>query len=201
MTKKSLEKSHEVDKPKKILSKKEEIFVREYLIDLNAAQACLRAGYKTKTPNTVGGKVYRRPHVRAEIEKALQERKEKTEITQQYVLEVIKETIERCRQVSPVLDRQGNQVYTTDKSGNKVVPAFTFESKGVLKGCELLGRHLIMWGDVGSARNPSTTNPNNKTIHEYTDAELIEIMNGGKTLKPKVLTGGKDQQKKKAVGE
>jgi hypothetical protein len=38
-------------------------------------------------------------------------REQRTEITQDYVLTTIRETIERCRQVHPVLDRKGEQVY------------------------------------------------------------------------------------------
>ena len=39
------------------MTKKQKRFVEEYLIDLNATQACIRAGYKTKTANEQGARL------------------------------------------------------------------------------------------------------------------------------------------------
>lgn len=68
-------------------------------------------------------------------------RSAKTAITADYVLETIRETVERCAQHRPVLDKAGNPVMVTTPDG-EVVPAFTFDSAGVLKGSELLGKHI-----------------------------------------------------------
>lgn len=130
------------------LTAKQELFVNEYLIDLNATQAYLRAGYKvSESVAAVNAlRLLRNANIQAAIQEAMNKRAERTEITADYVLETIKETVERCRQAEPVYDRQGNQVYVETPRGD-VVPAYVFDAKNVLKGCELLGRHLSLFKD------------------------------------------------------
>jgi phage terminase small subunit len=45
-----------------------------------------------------------------------------------------------------VLDKKGNQVYVETPDG-EMLPAYVFDAKDVLKGCELLGKHLGMFID------------------------------------------------------
>ena len=47
------------------LTKKMERFVEEYFVDLNASAACLRAGYKTSSPNKMATNLMNHPLVRA----------------------------------------------------------------------------------------------------------------------------------------
>jgi phage terminase small subunit len=67
-------------------------------------------------------------------------------VTADYVLETILDTIERCKQAKPVLDKRGQPVFVEGPFGAEV-PAYTFDSGAVLKGCEMLGRHLKMFTD------------------------------------------------------
>jgi phage terminase small subunit len=126
------------------LTGKQERFVQEYLIDLNATQAATRAGYSARTANEQGSRLLANVSVRSAIEDAKAKRAERTEITQDYVLTTIQETIERCRQAAPVLDKQGKPVMVENDAGD-VVPAYTFEPMAVLKGSELLGKHLKLF--------------------------------------------------------
>jgi phage terminase small subunit len=71
------------------LTPKQEQFVREYLIDLNATQAAIRAGYSAKTANEQGSRLLANVSVRSAIEKAQQARAERTEITADRVLKEI----------------------------------------------------------------------------------------------------------------
>jgi hypothetical protein len=71
---------------------------------------------------------------------------ERTKVTQDYVLETIVETVERCKQASLVLDRKGEPVLVETPSGD-LAPAYTFDARAVLKGAELMGRHLKMFTD------------------------------------------------------
>lgn len=50
------------------LPPKQERFVREYLIDLNAAQAAIRAGYSRRTAKEIGRQLMRKPLVKAAVE-------------------------------------------------------------------------------------------------------------------------------------
>lgn len=68
------------------LTAKQQRFVEEYLVDLNATQAAIRAGYKAKTAAVIGSENLKKPYVKAEIQKRQQEKSNKTGITQERVL-------------------------------------------------------------------------------------------------------------------
>ncbi len=128
------------------LSPKQQLFCDEYLIDLNATQAAIRAGYSEKTAEQMGYQLLQKTSVQEYLSERKKDRQKRTEITQDYVLGVIQETVERCRQVAPVLDRNGNQVMVETEDG-AVVPAFIFDPKSVLRGAELMGKHLGMFSE------------------------------------------------------
>lgn len=68
------------------LTPKQRAFVNEYLIDLNATQAAIRAGYSKKTAYRTGADNLIKPQIQTEIQKAMKEREKRTEITQDFVL-------------------------------------------------------------------------------------------------------------------
>lgn len=68
------------------LTPKQQRFVEEYLIDLNATQAAIRAGYSEKTANEIGAENLAKPSIAKAIQEALQERKERVQIDADYVL-------------------------------------------------------------------------------------------------------------------
>ena len=102
------------------LTPKQQRFVDEYIVDLNATQAYLRAGYKvSETVASVNAsRLLANARVQAAIESRKQERARRTEVTQDYVIQIIKATIERC-------------------SGEG-----EYDPKSILRGAELLGKHL-----------------------------------------------------------
>jgi len=128
------------------LTAKQQRFVEEYLLDLNATQAAIRAGYSPKTANRTGPENLSKPVIAAAIACAQANRSARTEITQDYVLSSIFSTMERCKQSEAVLDRSGQAVLVETPSGD-IVPAYTFNAMGVFKGAELLGKHLGMFSD------------------------------------------------------
>lgn len=128
------------------LTPKQQRFVEEYLIDLNATQAAIRAGYSEKTAYAVGHENLKKPEIAKALSAARGERSQRTEITADYVLSTILETVERCKQAVPVTDKTGKQVVVETEDG-ELVPAYTFDSKAVLRGCELLGKHLALFTD------------------------------------------------------
>ena len=70
----------------KVLTPKQQRFVEEYLIDLNATQAAIRAGYSEKTANEQASRLLANVNVSAAVQAAMQERSKRTEITQDEVL-------------------------------------------------------------------------------------------------------------------
>lgn len=69
------------------LTAKQQRFVEEYLIDLNATQAAIRAGYSEKTASEQGSRMLGNVKVQAAIQEAQNKRAERTEITQDMVLQ------------------------------------------------------------------------------------------------------------------
>lgn len=105
------------------LTAKQQRFVDEYLIDLNATAAYKRAGYATTGhgANVNASKLLTNTEIRAALELSNRERQKTTKIDAAYVLSTIVSTIERCREL--------------DDAGN------------VLRGTEQLGRHLKLFTD------------------------------------------------------
>ena len=123
------------------LTSKQECFVAEYLVDLNATQAAIRAGYSKTTAHAIGQENLRKPIIAAEVARAQAERSARTNVTQDYVLESIVSAMERCKQAEAVTDRHGTPVMVKTPTGD-LAPAYTFNAAGVFKGAELLGKHL-----------------------------------------------------------
>jgi phage terminase small subunit len=73
------------------LTPKQQRFVEEYLIDLNATQAAIRAGYSKRTAKAIGCENLTKPDVIAVIEKAKAERSDETKIDAAWVLQKAKE--------------------------------------------------------------------------------------------------------------
>ncbi len=123
------------------MTPQQEEFCRRYVIHLKVAQAAREAGYSHDTAGVQGSRLLGMPEVQEFITKLMDERSERTAITADYVLTTIKTTIERCLQAEPVTE--------WDNEAKEMVPTgeWKFEHSGVLKGCELLGRHLKLFTD------------------------------------------------------
>ena len=124
------------------LTDKQKEFVRQYLVDLNATQAAVRAGYSVKTAYRQGADLLQKTSIREAIEKAQAKRARRVEVTQDYVLSNLVEVVERSMQRAPVTDRKGEQV--TDEEGRAV---WTFDAKNANRALELLGKHLGIFTD------------------------------------------------------
>ena len=128
------------------LSEKQQLFVQEYLVDLNATQAAKRAGYSEKTARSVGAENLTKPDIQKAIADSIQVRSQRTEVTQDYVLKTIVETIERSKQAQVITNAQGEPMIRETEDGDLQVVA-RYDAQAVLKGAELLGKHLKMWTD------------------------------------------------------
>ena len=69
------------------MNSKQQRFVEEYLIDLNATQAAIRAGYSPKTANVIGCENLSKPEISNAISRAMAERSRRTGISQDRVVQ------------------------------------------------------------------------------------------------------------------
>jgi phage terminase small subunit len=99
---------------------KQELFVQEYLVDLNATQAAIRAGYSEETARQIGSENLSKPDIQEAIAQAMDRRSKRTRRTQDYVLNGICGIVERTQEKQPSI---------------------------ALRGYELLGKHLKMFTD------------------------------------------------------
>lgn len=123
----------------KKLNPKQQLFVEEFLIDLNATQAAIRAGYSKKTAGQVGFENLKKPQIAAAVAKAKQDRSEAIKIDAEWVLKQAVELHQRCMaQIRPVLNpKTRKQVY--DDDGNAL---FKFNASAANRALELVGKHV-----------------------------------------------------------
>lgn len=142
------------------LTEKQQRFVDEYLIDLNATQAAIRAGYSVKTANEQGSQNLAKLSIQQAIAERMAERSKRTGINQdRVVLELAKIALVK---MTDIVDNQGriksdaspddlacieSVKYKESESdtGSSVEREVKIASK--LKALELLGKHLGMWND------------------------------------------------------
>ena len=72
---------------KGVLTEKQKLFVEEYLKDLNATQAAIRAGYKEKNARAMGCENLTKPNIIEELNKRMKDREKRTEITQDMIIQ------------------------------------------------------------------------------------------------------------------
>ena len=143
------------------LTEKQRRFVDEYLIDLNATQAAIRAGYSVKTAREQASQNLTKLNIQQAISEKMAERSKRTGVNQdRIVLELAKIAFVNAADVIDSDDATIKAGATADDTAAiqsvkvKVIP--TKEGEGVereirlndkLKALELLGKHLGMWND------------------------------------------------------
>lgn len=124
-----------------MLTPKQQRFVDEYLVDLNATQAAIRAGYSAKTAEVQGPRLLGNVRIAAAIRKRQEKRQERTEITQDFVLNGLRLNAEMALGLKPA------------PSG-----VCEWEPAAANRAYELLGKHLGMFVDriqhEGNERKP-----------------------------------------------
>lgn len=78
------------------LTAKQEMFCKEYLIDLNATQAAIRAGYSEKTAFTIGHENLTKPYIQDRIQELKADRENRLEINADWVLSQAVKIHEKC---------------------------------------------------------------------------------------------------------
>ena len=154
----------------KKLTPKQQMFCDEYLIDLNATQAAIRAGYSERTAYRIGSELLQKTSVQEKLQERMHDREVRTEITQDKVLKelaaiafsngsdyakVITKTCKNKR--GEEVEYQDVELELTDKlppEKKKAIAGIKMGKNGIevstcdkVKALELLGRHLGMFND------------------------------------------------------
>lgn len=143
------------------LTAKQDIFCREYLVDLNATQAAIRAGYSKETAQQMGSENLSKPVIQRRISSYMRERISRIDITQEMVIrELCKIAFANIKEFLH-LDEEGNTRFIdfdevdSDKAtaisevtvmytqtGNKKTKLKMHDKMEALK---LIGQHLGMF--------------------------------------------------------
>ena len=145
------------------LTAKQRRFVEEYLIDLNATQAAIRAGYSEKTAKSVGQETLTKPDVLAAVQEAIAQRSERTETTQDQVLKELSRI--GLSDLRKIFGEKGNllnpsewdeetasaissvEVVTKSAGDKEVEYVHKVRLWDKPKALELLGKHLALFTD------------------------------------------------------
>ena len=142
------------------LTAKQERFVEEYLVDLNATQAAIRAGYSSKTANEQGSQLLANLSIRARIDEAMAELSRRTGVNQERVIRELARVafVNASNVVNPkdatvLEDASEDDTAAISSIKVKVVQGdlesiereVKFADK--LKALELLGKHFGMFTD------------------------------------------------------
>ena len=122
-------------------------FCDEYLIDLNATQAVIRAGYKINGDNSaasIGSQLLKDAAVEKEVAKQMAERSKRTGINQDRVVQELAR-IAFVRATDVITPDDASIKTTTSEKGVTVEREVKLNDK--MKALELLGKHLGMFTD------------------------------------------------------
>jgi len=145
------------DQEKK-LTDKQELFCREYIIDLNAAQASLRAGYSEKTAGVIGAENLSKPMIQARIAELMANRAESISIDAKYVLNRlvqidqmdVSDILNDDLSIKPLRDwpkswrttLSGLDIHALASGDNDISIIKKIKWPDKVKNLELLGRHV-----------------------------------------------------------
>jgi phage terminase small subunit len=120
------------------LTAKQRAFIDEYLIDLNATQAAIRAGYSDHTAKQMGTENLAKPVIRDALEARMKEKEEQRIAKQDEVLEYLTKVM-RGETEEEVL--RGVDVGVQEKTKIEV------SAKDRIKAAELIGKRYATWTD------------------------------------------------------
>lgn len=124
------------------MTAKQRRFCDEYLVDLNATQAAIRAGYSPKTAYSIGTENLRKPELKEYIDARMAEKESELIADQNEVLKYLT-TVLRGESQSEVVVVESVGDFTSQARTMKKAP----DEKERLKAAELLGKRYGLYTD------------------------------------------------------
>lgn len=122
------------------MTEKQKRFCDEYLIDLNATQAAIRAGYSEKTARAIGAENLTKPNIKAYIEERMAEKEAALIADQDEILKYLTSVL-RGESQSEVVVVESTGDFCTSARTMKKAP----DEKERLKAAELLGKRFGLY--------------------------------------------------------
>jgi phage terminase small subunit len=139
---------------------KQQRFIDEYLIDLNATQAAIRAGYSAKTAGQIGDENLKKPQIARAVRAAMDERAARTALTADKVLA----DIERVRSKAEA-DGQLNTALRASELQGKHLKLFDRGAESQSKERDLIGE--LLHSLAPTVGPPSLRKPVKGTLIEH----------------------------------
>jgi phage terminase small subunit len=170
------------------LTPKQKTFCDEYLIDLNATQAAIRAGYSPDSAKEIGCENLTKPNIRTYIDKEIANRSKRTGINQDRVIrELARIAFVNANDVinmnEATLKADATEDDTATIASVKVKTIPTKEGEGVereikladkLKALELLGKHLGMFKEnININANVNSTKKLDSILEQLGDDDNV----------------------------
>lgn len=163
------------------VSQRQRRFIEEYLVDLNATQAAVRAGYAPKSAEKHAYQLLKRPEVAAAVQEAIERRSARTQITQDMVIrELAAIAFAMVTDHTSVAEDGVVRVLPTEgltEEQRRAIAGIKVSRYGVqvsnydkVKALELLGKHLGMFG--GREESVAEDNDLMERLLEQTEEDL-----------------------------
>jgi phage terminase small subunit len=124
------------------LTDKQEAFCQQYLLDLNATQAAIRAGYSEKTAQEQGSRLLSNVIVASRVRELMAGRAQRVQVDGDWVLGRLIEISDKCMEAKAVMVFDPVDKCLVQKATPDGELLYEFDSSGANKATELIGKHL-----------------------------------------------------------
>lgn len=151
------------------LTDKQETFCQEYLLDLNATQAAIRAGYSEATANEQGSRLLANVSIASRVRALMAGRAERAQVDADWVLGRLLEISNKCMEAKAVMVFDPVEKCMTQKQTPEGELLYEFDSSGANKATELIGKHLGFFGQHQKQKGKVTLKIGGRTVVPPTD--------------------------------
>lgn len=162
------------------MNDKQKRFVQEYLKDMNASQAYIRAGYAAKNAHVTSSQLLANPSIAAAIKTAMERRSERTLVTQDMVINELKriafgnmssvatwnESGVTFKDSASLTEDERATIMSVEETTNEHGGSLKVKQFDKMKALELLGKHLGLFAEKVDATHTVTVRDHRDVSNE-----------------------------------